>query len=280
MIGSAIERDDGRADDPSPGDARRAHRHPEPHAAARPSRAGARPGGARPDARRRAVHRPRPVQGRERHLRPRHRRRAADRRGRAADALRCGPATRSRASAATSSPSSPRRCRPARRRWRWPSGCCGRCRIRAARCPARASASPSARGGDSADGRDARRRHRPVPREGRGRGRVELFDNEMRARMLDRLQTEADLRGALERGRVRLHYQPIVALATGRVAGLEGLVRWEHPTRGADPAGRRSSRIAEETGAIIELGRFVIARACARRGALERAWPPDARRSR
>ncbi len=95
-----------------------------------------------------------------------------------------------------------------------------------------------------------------------GRGRVELFDNEMRARMLDRLQTEADLRGALERREFDLYYQPIVALADGVVTGLEGLVRWRHPTRGLIPPVAFIS-IAEETGAIIELGRFVIARACA-----------------
>jgi predicted signal transduction protein with EAL and GGDEF domain len=95
-----------------------------------------------------------------------------------------------------------------------------------------------------------------------GRGRVELFDNEMRARMLDRLQTEADLRGALERNEFVLHYQPIVTLANGTVAGLEGLVRWAHPTRGLIPPVAFIG-IAEETGAIIELGRFVIARACA-----------------
>jgi diguanylate cyclase (GGDEF)-like protein/PAS domain S-box-containing protein len=95
-----------------------------------------------------------------------------------------------------------------------------------------------------------------------GRGRVELFDAEMRARMLDRLQTEADLRGALEREEFDLHYQPIVALADGSIAALEGLVRWRHPTRGMLPPGVFIG-IAEETGAIIDLGRFVIARACA-----------------
>jgi diguanylate cyclase (GGDEF)-like protein len=95
-----------------------------------------------------------------------------------------------------------------------------------------------------------------------GRGRVELFDSEMRARLLDRLQTEADLRGALERDEFDLYYQPIVALADGSIAGLEGLVRWRHPTRGLLPPGVFIS-IAEDTGMIVDLGRFVIARACA-----------------
>jgi EAL domain-containing protein (putative c-di-GMP-specific phosphodiesterase class I) len=95
-----------------------------------------------------------------------------------------------------------------------------------------------------------------------GRGRTELFDNEMRARMLDRLRTEADLRGALDRHEFDLHYQPIVSLADGSVAAVEGLIRWQHPTRGLVPP-VAFIPIAEETGAIIEMGRFVIARACA-----------------
>ncbi len=95
-----------------------------------------------------------------------------------------------------------------------------------------------------------------------GRGRVELFDAEMRARLLDRLQTEADLRGALGRDEFDLHYQPIVRLPDGSIAALEGLVRWRHPTRGLLPPGVFIS-IAEETGVIVDLGRFVIARACA-----------------
>ena len=84
----------------------------------------------------------------------------------------------------------------------------------------------------------------------------------MRARLLDRLQTEADLRGALARDEFDLHYQPIVRLPDGSIAALEGLVRWRHPTRGLLPPGVFIS-IAEETGAIVDLGRFVIARACA-----------------
>ena len=96
-----------------------------------------------------------------------------------------------------------------------------------------------------------------------GRGRVELFDTEMRARMLDRLQTEADLRGALERRRVR---PPLPADRRARR-------RLDRGARGARPLAAPDARaccrpaafiaIAEETGAIIELGRFVIARACA-----------------
>ena len=81
--------------------------------------------------------------------------------------------------------------------------------------------------------------------------------------LLDRLQTEADLRGALERREFDLHYQPIVALADGSVVGGRG--RWSagstRPAGWCRPAAFIA--IAEETGAIVELGRFVIARACA-----------------
>jgi diguanylate cyclase (GGDEF)-like protein len=108
-----------------------------------------------------------------------------------------------------------------------------------------------------------------------GRGRVELFDNEMRARMLDRRQTEADLRAALQRQEFDLYYQPIVSLADGSVVGLEGLIRWQHPTRGLVPPGAFIG-IAEETGAIVEMGRFVIARACSD-AARWNAMTPDAR---
>ena len=95
-----------------------------------------------------------------------------------------------------------------------------------------------------------------------GRGRIELFDNEMRARMLDRLRTEADLTEALERNQLELFYQPIVSLVDGSITGLEGLIRWRHPTRGLIPP-VAFVPIAEETNAIIDIGRFVIARACA-----------------
>jgi diguanylate cyclase (GGDEF)-like protein len=95
-----------------------------------------------------------------------------------------------------------------------------------------------------------------------GRGRVELFDNEMRVRMLDRLQTEADLQVALRRDEFELHYQPIIELAKGSVAGLEGLVRWQHPTRGL-LAPAAFIAIAEESDVIVALGRRVIGRACA-----------------
>jgi diguanylate cyclase (GGDEF)-like protein len=95
-----------------------------------------------------------------------------------------------------------------------------------------------------------------------GRGRVELFDNEMRVRMLDRIQTEADLRLALQRDEFDLYYQPVIVLADGSIAALEGLIRWRHPRRGLLTPGAFIA-IAEESHLIIEIGRLVIAHACA-----------------
>jgi diguanylate cyclase (GGDEF)-like protein/PAS domain S-box-containing protein len=95
----------------------------------------------------------------------------------------------------------------------------------------------------------------------RGRSRVELFDTGMRARAIGRLQTEGDLRRALERDELRVVYQPIVALADGRIRGFEALVRWEHPERGLlSPA--QFIPVAEESGMIVGLGRVVLEEAC------------------
>ena len=89
----------------------------------------------------------------------------------------------------------------------------------------------------------------------------EVFDRGMHARALARLQTETDLRRALQRGEFLLHYQPIVSLSTGRIAGVEALARWEHPDRGrVEPA--EFIAMAEETGAIVPLGEWVVREAC------------------
>jgi diguanylate cyclase (GGDEF)-like protein len=95
----------------------------------------------------------------------------------------------------------------------------------------------------------------------RGPGRYELFDATVRAQVLARLRTETELRQALDEGRLRVHYQPIVDLASGQPVATEALVRWEHPRRGLiSPL--EFVQIAEETGLIIELGRHVLETAC------------------
>jgi diguanylate cyclase (GGDEF)-like protein/PAS domain S-box-containing protein len=108
-----------------------------------------------------------------------------------------------------------------------------------------------------------------------GRARCVLFDAEMRAGAMRRLEVERELRHALERDELALYYQPVINLRSGEITGLEALVRWRHPARGVlDPAEFVS--IAEDSGLIGPIGRWVQERAC--RQALE--WHqlrPDAR---
>jgi len=94
-----------------------------------------------------------------------------------------------------------------------------------------------------------------------GRGRYEIFDAAMRKDVLKTVETEADLRRALEEGGLLLHYQPIVEIERGKVAGLEALLRWQHPTRGMVMPGDFIS-IAEDTGLIVPIGYWVIGEVC------------------
>jgi len=95
----------------------------------------------------------------------------------------------------------------------------------------------------------------------RGRARCVLFDGEMRATAMRRLEIERELRHALGREELALYYQPVVNLHSGEIAGLEALVRWWHPERGLlDPAEFVS--IAEDSGMIEPIGRWVQERAC------------------
>ena len=103
----------------------------------------------------------------------------------------------------------------------------------------------------------------------RGRGRFEIFDEAMRHEAVDRLSVENDLRRAIRQGQLRLFYQPIVHIDTGRIAGFEALVRWQHPVRGLlSPADFIPP--AEDTGLIIPLGRCVLGEACLQAAAWQR----------
>jgi diguanylate cyclase (GGDEF)-like protein/PAS domain S-box-containing protein len=96
----------------------------------------------------------------------------------------------------------------------------------------------------------------------RGKGRYELFDDDMHVAVARRMELEADLRVALERDGLWLAYQPILSLATGEVHGVEALVRWDHPLRG--PIGPAEFiPVAEESGLILPLGRWVLRTATA-----------------
>ncbi|GBD96109.1 MAG TPA: EAL domain-containing protein [Nitrospirae bacterium] len=105
-----------------------------------------------------------------------------------------------------------------------------------------------------------------------GSARCEIFDARMYASAVARLQLETDLRQAVKQNEFVLHYQPIVSMQSGRITGLEALVRWQHPVRGLIHP-KEFIPIAEETGLITGLGEWVLQEACRQLKIWHRQFP-------
>lgn len=104
-----------------------------------------------------------------------------------------------------------------------------------------------------------------------GKAHYEIFDREMHRRAVHLLRMETDLRRAIERHELVLYYQPIVAIATGQLAGFEALVRWQHPEHGLIPPDHFIP-IAEDSGLIIPLGEMVLRLACQKMQQWQHRW--------
>ena len=108
----------------------------------------------------------------------------------------------------------------------------------------------------------------------RGKGCYQVFEPEMHDTALKRLEMKADLQRALEHDEFVMYYQPVIELESGRVTGVEALIRWMHPTRGMVPP-LDFIPLAEETGLIVPIGRWVLRTATIYAKALQDAYPMD-----
>src|SRR5581483_1479265 len=105
-----------------------------------------------------------------------------------------------------------------------------------------------------------------------GKGCFRMFESTMEVSMIERLQLIADLPRALDHGQFVLDYQPIIVLRNGELFGLEALVRWDHPVRGR-LAPAEFIPLAEESGAIVRIGAWVLQEACRQAAVWQRRYP-------
>ena len=112
----------------------------------------------------------------------------------------------------------------------------------------------------------------------KGKGRFEIFDHEMYKEQLEILDLKGDLAVALERGQFEVFYQPIVRMGDERIVAIESLIRWHHPTRGMITPDRFIS-LAEQTGLIVPIGRWVLREACQQLSRWQRQMPRTAPRT-
>jgi diguanylate cyclase (GGDEF)-like protein len=106
----------------------------------------------------------------------------------------------------------------------------------------------------------------------RGRGRFEVFNVGMREKALARMELEADLKHALDEGEFLLYYQAKVSLTSQKISGFEALIRWRHPSRGLLYPAEFIS-IAEDTGLIVPLGKWILREACRQMAEWHRSMP-------
>jgi diguanylate cyclase (GGDEF)-like protein/PAS domain S-box-containing protein len=110
--------------------------------------------------------------------------------------------------------------------------------------------------------------------KGQGKGRYQVFEEEMHLAVRQRLEMRADLQRAVEHGDFVLHYQPVVELRTGSIIGVEALLRWEHPRRGLVLPLEFIS-LAEESGLIVPIERWVLEEACDEGARLQSEFPRE-----
>ncbi|MEK6593632.1 MAG: GGDEF domain-containing phosphodiesterase, partial [Pseudomonadota bacterium] len=103
-----------------------------------------------------------------------------------------------------------------------------------------------------------------------GRNMFQFYAAQMNVHSVERLALESGLRRAVERNELVLHYQPVVDMRSGRIAGMEALVRWQHPEKGLIPPDT-FIQIAEETGLIVSIGEWVLRTACEAQHAWEKS---------